>query len=83
MTNSNLSPSARLVAWFNTHYEDAAHNVFYNGSEGGYQYAPGAGPVDPKETLLEEFPKVKSDVLAKAVNELLSEAGAWVKKSQY
>jgi hypothetical protein len=57
MTVTNLITAARLVAWFKTHHEDAADGVFYKGREGGYQYAPGAGPVDPKGTLLEAFPQ--------------------------
>lgn len=79
---ANVTLETMLESFKNNH-EDAAHGVFYNGREGGYQYLPGAGSCDPLEVLQEEFPHADSEVVQEAADILLSEAGAWVKKGVY
>jgi hypothetical protein len=59
------------------------HSVFYDGRDGGYQYAPGAGPCDPLEVLQEQFPEADEQVIKEAVREIESEGGAWVNKRKY
>ncbi len=84
MGNSEVVLSVEnLLEWFNNNYEDAVHGVFYNSCDGGYQYAPGAGPCDPLEVLQAEFPDADPEVLREAADILLSQAGAWVKKGHY
>jgi hypothetical protein len=40
MANNKVVLSVEnLLEWFNNNYEDAVHGVFYNGCEGGYQFA--------------------------------------------
>ena len=84
MTKNNAAtPLDNILEWFHTNYEDAVHGVFYNSREGGYQYAPGAGPHDPLDVLRGEFPDADPDVLQEAADILLSSGSAWVKKGRY
>jgi HEPN/RES N-terminal domain 1 len=76
-------PLEAMLERFHNHYEDAAHGVFYDGREGGYQYLPGTGPCDPLEVLQKEFPDADPEVLREAADKLLSEGNAWVKKGVY
>jgi hypothetical protein len=56
MSNTPATPTTEIVlAWFYANYQDAVHSVFYDGRDGGYQYAPGAGPCDPLEVLREQL----------------------------
>ena len=82
-TNNVAVPLDSMVEWFHAHYEDAVNGVFYNGREGGYQYAPGAGPYDPLNVLQGEFPDADSDVIGEAADILRSFGSAWVRKGRY
>jgi hypothetical protein len=82
-TNNNAMPLDNMIEWFHTHYEDAIHSVFYDGREGGYQYAPGAGPCDPLDVLQGEFPDIDLGVIEKAVDILQSSGSAWVRRGHY
>lgn len=76
-------PLEMMLGWFHNHYEDAAHGVFYDGREGGYQYSPGTGPRDPLQVLQGEFPDADPEVLREAADKLLSEGSTWVNKGVY
>ena len=81
-TNAKLT-SATILEWFHKNYEDAAHSVFYDGNEGGYQYAPDAGPLDPQDVLQQEFSDADPAILKEAADSLLSSGSAWVKRGRY
>jgi hypothetical protein len=84
MSNTPATPTTEIVlACFYANYQDAVHSVFYDGRDGGYQYAPGAGPCDPLEVLREQFPEADEHVIKEAVREIESEGGAWVNKRKY
>jgi len=76
-------PLEDILEWFQTNYEDAVHGVFHNGREGGYEYAPDAGPYDPLDVLQGEFSQANPGVLQEAANILRSSGSAWVKKGRY
>jgi hypothetical protein len=76
-------PLEDILEWFHHNYGDAVHSVFYDGREGGYQYAPDAGPCDPLDELREEFPCVNPGLLQKAADILGSSGGAWVRRGRY
>jgi len=85
LVKENSSPAAveELVEWFLEHYEDPAHGVPHDSSEGGFQYIKG-GPYDPLDELQDQFPDVDEGVLDDAVRRITHEGGwEWVKRGQY
>ena len=68
-----------MIDWFFERYEDPAHRVPYDSSEGGYQYV-GGGPYDAREELTEAFPNVDTEDLDGAVEQIEAEGFEWVRK---
>jgi hypothetical protein len=84
MSKKSKSTTVEItLARFNENYEDAVHGVFYDGGEGGYQYAPGFAPCNPLDVLKEWFPDADLEVLEEANNTLQSSGSAWVRKERY
>ena len=58
-----------MVRWFFENYEDPAHEMPYDGREGGYQYIRG-GPYEAREVLADRFPEASHEVLELAADQI-------------
>lgn len=69
-----------MLNWFQDHYEDAAHSVFYTGREGGYQYEAGNRPCIPTDVLQAEFSYADPETINEAGPDLSRGMTPWVRK---
>lgn len=58
-----------MVRWFFEHFEDPAHEMPYDGREGGYQYFRG-GPYSARDMLADQFSEVPYETRQIAVDEI-------------
>jgi hypothetical protein len=75
-------PVGEMVDWFNENYEDPAHHVSYDTSEGGYQYVFG-GPYNADDVLRDQFPSAADEDIDEAVSIIEQDGNEWVRKGQY